>query len=150
MNNIDFDIPDADGCQTRCVHPERIATVRGQTPPLEVLAAAAELFKALADSTRVRILAALLAAPPSGPRVAGPEDPGQGELCVCDISALLDMSSSAVSHQLRVLRAAGLVRYRRAGKLAYYSLDDDHVTRLLAQALDHVGHGAGRVAGGAV
>ena len=101
----------------------------------------AEIFKVLGDPTRVRLLGALLAAPATAgsPDPAG-QAPGPGELCVCDLSALLGLSPSAVSHQLRVLRAARLVRHRKAGKLVFYALDDDHVTRLLAEALEHAGH----------
>jgi DNA-binding transcriptional ArsR family regulator len=79
-------------------------------------------FRVLGDPTRVRILDAL-----SG-----------GELCVCDIAGLVDISESAVSHQLRLLRGMRLVRPRRAGRLVYYSLDDHHIIELLRQALSHV------------
>ncbi|AMK11388.1 MAG: ArsR/SmtB family transcription factor [Pseudodesulfovibrio sp.] len=82
----------------------------------------AELFKALGDYTRVRILFAL----------------SVGELCVCALAEVLDMSQSAISHQLRLLRAAKLVRYRKEGKNVFYSLDDDHVRNLVSQGLDHI------------
>ncbi|BCS87689.1 ArsR/SmtB family transcription factor [Pseudodesulfovibrio sediminis] len=82
----------------------------------------AELFKALGDYTRVRILYAL----------------SIGELCVCALADVLEMSQSAISHQLRLLRAAKLVRYRKEGKNVYYALDDDHVRNLVSQGLDHV------------
>jgi DNA-binding transcriptional ArsR family regulator len=82
----------------------------------------AELFKALGDYTRVRILFAL----------------SIGELCVCALAEVLDMSQSAISHQLRLLRAAKLVRYRKEGKNVFYSLDDDHVRNLVSQGLDHI------------
>jgi ArsR family transcriptional regulator len=84
----------------------------------------AELFKALSDPTRVRILSALAA----------------GELCVCDIAAALDMTQSAISHQLRVLRQLRLVRRRKAGQMAFYTLDDEHVSDLFRQSLEHVLH----------
>ena len=93
-------------------------------PPLEALQDLAALFKALGDPTRVRILAAL----------------ALRELCVCDLCAILDMSQSAVSHQLRLLRTARLVRFRRDGKNVFYSLDDEHVLALFAQGLEHVRH----------
>ena len=80
----------------------------------------------LGDATRIRILDAL----------------SRDELCVCDLAALLDMSSSAISHQLRVLRDARLVKYRREGKMVCYSLDDDHVLTLFAQGLAHIQHTA--------
>ncbi|WP_285905484.1 ArsR/SmtB family transcription factor [Pseudodesulfovibrio pelocollis] len=81
-----------------------------------------ELFKALGDYTRVRMLYALAI----------------HELCVCALAEVLDMSPSAISHQLRLLRAARLVRYRKEGKNVYYTLDDDHVRNLIGQGLDHV------------
>ena len=82
----------------------------------------AELFKALGDYTRVRILYAL----------------SINELCVCANAEVLEMSQSAISHQLRLLRAAKLVRYRKEGKNVFYTLDDDHVRTLVTQGLDHV------------
>ncbi|MDV2495141.1 MAG: metalloregulator ArsR/SmtB family transcription factor [bacterium] len=85
----------------------------------------AEIFRVLGDPTRVRILHALAAS----------------ELCVCDLAAILGMSQSAVSHQLRLLRSLRLVRHRREGRMVYYALDDDHIEKLLAQGLDHVAHG---------
>jgi ArsR family transcriptional regulator, lead/cadmium/zinc/bismuth-responsive transcriptional repressor len=84
--------------------------------------ALAETFRVLGDPTRVRILDALSA----------------GELCVCDISSVIGISESAVSHQLRLLRGMRLVRPRRAGRLVYYAVDDQHILELLAQALTHV------------
>ena len=93
-------------------------------PSQSVLAGTTELFGALADPTRLRILAAL----------------AEQELCVGDVAAIAGLSQSAASHQLRVLRDRGLVRFRREGRLAYYTLDDDHVVGLLGQALDHVTH----------
>ena len=86
----------------------------------------AETFRILGDPTRVRILDAL----------AG------GELCVCDIASLAEISESAVSHQLRLLRGMRLVRPRRAGRLVYYALDDQHIIELLRQAHTHVEEGA--------
>ena len=88
----------------------------------ETVEALAETFRVLGDPTRVRILDAL----------AG------GELCVCDIASLVGISESAVSHQLRLLRGMRLVRPRRAGRLVYYTVDDQHIIELLRQALTHV------------
>jgi ArsR family transcriptional regulator, lead/cadmium/zinc/bismuth-responsive transcriptional repressor len=85
----------------------------------------AETFRVLGDPTRVRILDAL-----SG-----------GELCVCDIAAMVGISESAVSHQLRLLRGMRLVRPRRAGRQVYYAVDDQHIIELLRQGLTHVSHG---------
>ena len=109
-------------CQEEAVHEDLIRTVRGQLPPDEVLYDLAELFKMFGDSTRVKILYALL----------------QSELCVCDIASLLDVTQSAVSHQLRVLKAAKLVKFRREGKTVYYSLADGHVIRILSQGMEHI------------
>ncbi len=81
-----------------------------------------ELFKALSDMTRVRILFSLLG----------------GEMCVCDIQELVGVSQSAVSHQLRTLKQAGLVKYRREGKSLYYSIADSHVSTMLAMGLEHI------------
>jgi ArsR family transcriptional regulator, lead/cadmium/zinc/bismuth-responsive transcriptional repressor len=85
----------------------------------------ADLFSALSDPTRLRIISVLL----------------EGELNVGDIAAQLNMTESAVSHQLRGLRQLHLVRSRKDGRQVYYSLDDDHVTRLYLLGLDHVEHG---------
>ena len=90
--------------------------------PRPAVEALAETFRVLGDPTRVRILDALSA----------------GELCVCDIASLVELSESAVSHQLRLLRGMRLVRPRRAGRLVYYAVDDQHILELLNQALTHV------------
>ncbi|VFQ45852.1 ArsR/SmtB family transcription factor [Desulfoluna butyratoxydans] len=111
-----------DACQTECMNPEIVAEVGARMEPEETLFHLAELFKALGDSTRVRILHAL----------------SFSELCVCALADILDMSSSAVSHQLRVLRSHKLVKYRKDGKNAIYSLDDMHVHTLFEQGLQHV------------
>ncbi|MGI6082301.1 MAG: ArsR/SmtB family transcription factor [Limnochordia bacterium] len=88
---------------------------------LERVGGVSEIFKVLGDETRTRIVWAL----------------SRCELCVCDIAALLGVSSSSVSHHLRLLRSLRLVKYRREGKMAYYSLDDDHIVQLIRAALDH-------------
>ena len=114
-----------DTCQIKCINPERIArTRRGMDAPAD-LSGLADIFKMLGDVTRVRILKALFLE----------------ELCVCDIAAVLEMTQSAVSHQLRLLRGARLVKYRKDGKAVYYSLDDDHVKTLFEQGLEHVQQG---------
>jgi ArsR family transcriptional regulator len=104
------------------IHEDVVATVRKEMPDDEALADLADLFKVFGDSTRVRILCALLRA----------------EMCVCDIAALLGMSKSAISHQLRTLRQTRLVKYRREGKVVYYSLEDEHVGTIFDQGLVHV------------
>ena len=110
-------------CQEEELHPEAIHRVREKLPQDEVLYDLAELFKIFGDSTRVKILYALLEAE---------------ELCVCDIASLMDVTQSAVSHQLRVLKSSKLVKFRTEGKTVYYSLADDHVCRILSQGMEHI------------
>ena len=103
-------------------HADRIRSAReAMAPELELLDAS-ELLKALADATRIRLVAALL----------------ESELCVCDLSVLTGISQSAVSHQLRILRQNRLVSSRRAGKNTYYTLNDEHVGSIVELALQHV------------
>lgn len=109
-------------CQCETVHPDRIAHADGQMPKEEELFALADLYKIFSDSTRIRILYVLYDA----------------ELCVCDIAQMLGMQVSAISHQLRVLKQARLVKYRRDGKTVYYALADDHVHTILGQGMDHI------------
>ena len=110
-------------CQEEELHPEAIHRVREKLPQDEGLYDLAELFKIFGDSTRVKILYALLEAE---------------ELCVCDIASLMDVTQSAVSHQLRVLKSSKLVKFRKEGKTVYYSLADDHVCRILSQGMEHI------------
>ena len=109
-------------CEENLVHQDAVDRVRGLLPRDETLYDLAELFKIFGDSTRVKILYALL----------------ESELCVCDIAKLLEVSQSAVSHQLRVLKGSKLVKFRREGKAVYYSLADEHVTRILSQGMEHI------------
>jgi len=111
-----------DTCQVTIINEERIALAKEQMPDDLTLNEVADTFKLLGDLTRVRIIQALSAS----------------ELCVCDLAALLGMTASAISHQLRLLRAHSIVRFRKDGKIAYYSLDDLHVQRLVGEALKHV------------
>ena len=111
-----------DFCDLEARHPEQIRKARQAMPPEAELQDASDLFKVLSDQSRMRLIAALL----------------QVELCVCDLAELLEMSQSSVSHQLRVLRQSRLVRYRRDGKNAYYSLNDEHVGSVIQMALEHV------------
>lgn len=119
-------IPDYDTCDIDCVHLEGVRRARAVVPDAGAASDLAALFGALGDPTRVRLLAALAV----------------GALCVCDLAAALGMTQSAISHQLRLLRALGLVRARREGKLVWYALDDDHVRDLLAVGAEHIGHRA--------
>lgn len=115
------------GCDVFHAHPAVIARLRGDLIPPHLVLTLAETFKALGDPTRVRILDAL----------------SRAELCVCDLATLLGLSESACSHQLRLLRSLRLVRSRRAGRMIFYALDDDHITRLFAQGLEHAAEAAG-------
>lgn len=111
-------------CKCNEIHNDIVCKVEENMISEETSVALAEFFKVLGDSTRIKILYAL----------------SVNEMCVCDISNLLNISQSAVSHQLRVLRTARLVKYRKEGKVVYYSLDDEHVENVFRQGLDHIGH----------
>lgn len=111
-------------CDCTIIHNDVVDRVRGEMPAGEALYDLSELFKSLGDQTRLKILFALT----------------RNEMCVCDIAALLEMSQSAISHQLRVLRNVRLVKYHKVGKIVYYTLDDNHVNEIFKQGLDHVGH----------
>ena len=108
-------------CEVVCIDESKVKRLRGAVPDMSGLA---ELFKVLADNTRVKIVYVL----------------SKEELCVCDIAALLGLTMSNVSHHLRVLRTAHLVKSRREGKQIYYTLDDDHVVNIINQGFDHVNH----------
>lgn len=107
-------------CNT--MHEDVVREVSKKMPEEEKLYDLAELFKVFGDSTRIKILWAL----------------DESEMCVCDISALLSMSHSAISHQLRILKQAKLVKNRKSGKVVYYSLDDSHIKQIFNQGLEHI------------
>ncbi|MBQ8495520.1 MAG: helix-turn-helix transcriptional regulator [Clostridia bacterium] len=116
-------IPTAgNACAEWHVHDDRLAQADAHMPDEDTLYDLAELYKMFGDSTRIKILYALV----------------DTELCVCDIAQVLTMSVSAISHQLRVLKQARLVKYRREGKTVFYSLADDHVHEILALGLEHI------------
>jgi len=117
-----------DVCSTKLVDPDRVAAVRERLVGIEEAGRLAEQFKLLADPTRTRLLFALLEA---------------GELCVCDLAETIGVPESSVSHALRLLRTAGIVRNRRDGRMIYYSLDDSHVRLLLDLSLEHLRHDQG-------
>jgi len=119
-----------DLCEIVHLHPARVAELRAALIDAADVTDLAETFRALGDPTRVRILDAL----------------SHGELCVCDLAALVGMSESAVSHQLRLLRNLRLVRARRDGRLMFYALDDTHIITLFRQGLRHVQENQGRTA----
>ena len=106
------------------VDAARVWAVASQMPTAAAITHVTDIFKILADPTRARIVFAL----------------SQVELCVCDLAALVGISVSAVSHQLRLLRSLGLVKFRKEGRLAYYTLSDAHVEQLLGDALAHAQH----------
>ena len=109
-------------CDCNVIHEDIVNQVRDKMPQEESLYDLAELFKVFGDSTRIRILWAL----------------HEAEMCVCDIAVLLNMTQSAISHQLRVLKQANLVKNRKEGKVVYYSLVDDHVREIFDQGLIHI------------
>ena len=109
-------------CSCELIHENIIENVRQKMPQEEKLYDLAELFKVFGDTTRVKIISALF----------------EAELCVCDIAELLTMSPSAISHQLRVLRQARLVKHRKEGKVVFYSLDDEHIKHIFNEGLTHI------------
>lgn len=114
-----------DRCAETFIHQEQVQAALPDLVDDATATHLAETFKALSDSTRVRIVSLL----------------AKAELCVCDLAAALGMSQSAVSHQLRTLRDLRLVRWRREGRQVFYTLDDEHVADLFRRGLDHVAHG---------
>jgi len=114
--------PVIERCDCEVIHEDIVNRVREKFPEEEMLYDLAELFKVFGDSTRIKILWAL----------------DESEMCVCDIAFLLNMTQSAISHQLRVLKQAHLVKYRKDGKIVFYSLDDEHVRQILDQGLVHI------------
>lgn len=111
-----------ESCTCAVIHEDVVSAVREQMPEEETLYDLAELFKVFGDTTRIKILCALF----------------EAEMCVCDIATLLNMNQSAISHQLRVLKQARLVKYRKDGKVVYYSLDDDHIKQIFDLGLMHI------------
>lgn len=114
-----------DRCEVEQVDAARVAAVRATLPDDAIGQQLAETFRVLADPGRLRLILALLEG---------------GELCVCDLSAATGLSQTACSHNLRILRAHTLVRYRKQGRNVYYALDDSHIRLLLDVALEHVKH----------
>ena len=113
---------DVECCETTETHAELLKIVRDMLPEETQLYDLAELFKVFGDSTRIRILFVLF----------------EAEVCVCDLAEALNMTQSAISHQLRILKQSKLVKSRREGKSIFYSLADDHVRSIINQGLEHV------------
>jgi transcriptional regulator, arsR family len=109
-------------CQEYFLHEDRLEDAREGSPTEEMVYDLVELFKVFGDVTRVKIIYAIL----------------ESEMCVCDIASLLDMTQSAISHQLRVLKKARLVKFRKEGKTVFYSLDDQHIDKIFSFGLDHI------------
>lgn len=109
-------------CSCNVIHKEVVENVKNKLPKEETLYDLAELFKVFGDSTRIKIICSLF----------------ESEMCVCDLSVLLNISQSAISHQLRVLKSARLVKFRRDGKVIYYSLDDEHIKQIFDAGLHHI------------
>ncbi|MFR5189539.1 ArsR/SmtB family transcription factor [Peptostreptococcus sp.] len=109
-------------CQEYFLHEDRLEDAREGSPTEEMVYDLVEIFKVFGDVTRVKIIYALL----------------ESEMCVCDIASLLDMTQSAISHQLRVLKKARLVKFRKEGKTVFYSLDDQHIDKIFSFGLDHI------------
>ena len=109
-------------CEYIHIHDEVVNQVKNSMPEEERLYELADFFKVFADSTRIKILYALL----------------QSEMCVCDLAQLLNAGQSTISHQLRMLKQMKLVKYRREGKTIFYSLSDDHIQMILNQGFDHI------------
>jgi DNA-binding transcriptional ArsR family regulator len=116
--------PGFDRCDCNTIHEDVVRDVQKNMPPDKDVQELAHLFKIFGDPTRVKIVCAL----------------SRAEMCVCDIAALLDMTKSAISHQLRVLRQTRLVRFRKDGREVFYSLDDDHVNSIFTQGMLHISH----------
>ena len=126
-SQVQATVVELDTCELRSVDPAKVADVRSRLLTAEAAENIAEVFRLVADPSRVRLLYALLET---------------GELCVCDLATAIDMPQSAISHALRLLRTAGIVRNRRVGRVVYYRLDDTHVRLLLdvtSAPLEHNG-----------
>ncbi len=126
MSTNETHISPCETCEAWHTHPEKVRAASLHKLDNETSLRLAEVFKVLGDQTRIKLLALLAS---------------EQEMCVCDIAEALGMGQSAISHQLRVLRDARLVKFRKLGKEALYSLDDDHVVTLMGQGLEHVREG---------
>lgn len=109
-------------CDCEVIHDQIVEKVKKNMPEESELYVLSDFFKVLGDSTRAKILWAL----------------DESEMCVCDLAALLNMTKSAISHQLRLLKQSNLVKYRREGKVVFYSLSDDHIKAIFEKGLEHI------------
>jgi ArsR family transcriptional regulator len=114
-NNIEI-------CKTNIVDPDKVEQVKKKLPNSKEINNLSETFKALSDPTRLQIILGL----------------SYNELCVCDLATIIDISISAISHQLRILKGLKIVSFRKSGKMVYYSLDDNHIKNLIGEAMIHI------------
>jgi len=119
-----MDNKDIEFCSCCEIHEDCINCVKENMLGEDTFIKLSELFKVLGDLTRIKVIYALF----------------KKELCVCDIAEILQMTQSSISHQLRILRSFRLVKYRKEGKVVYYSLDDDHISEIFNSGLEHVEH----------
>lgn len=119
LNSKEIDV-----CTCNVVHLDKVNQAKESLPSDTMISSLADFFKSFSDSTRMKIICAL----------------SETELCVCDLTTVINSTQSAVSHQLRVLRQARLVKYRKEGNVVYYSLDDDHIYTVIKQGLNHITH----------
>lgn len=119
---MDFELNNIENCGCNIIHEDAVNKARQNMLNEDDVYDLAEFFKVFGDMTRIKILNALVTT----------------EMCVCDIAALLGMNQSAISHQLKVLKQARLIKYRRDGKVIYYSLDDEHIEQIIDQGLVHI------------
>ena len=122
MEKVDVEYCEAECCETTATHGSTIQEVKKHLPEEEVIRDLADFYKVFGDATRIRILCVLL----------------EAEVCVCDLAELLNMTQSAISHQLRVLKQMKLVKNRREGKTVFYSLADGHIQTIINQGLEHI------------
>lgn len=114
-----------DVCKSNCIHTETVKSVNRSFPPEQKLQKLTNFFKIFGDFSRLKLIYAL----------------SKSELCVCDLAALLGLDQSTVSHQLRILKQENVVKYRKDGKVVYYSLSDDHVQEIVEKGFVHINEG---------
>lgn len=111
-----------DICEINTIHQDIVENVKNVMPQDDLIYDLAEFYKVFADSTRMKIIYALM----------------ENELCVCDIAVIVGTTQSAISHQLRILKQAKLVKYKKEGKIVYYSLDDEHIAQIVKKGREHI------------
>lgn len=117
-------VKEDDCCDVTIIHDDKVSSIREKQLSVDQINNMASIFQALGDPTRVRIIHTLI----------------KSEVCVCDLAAVLEMTQSAISHQLRYLKNLRLVKYRKVGRMVYYSIDDEHILTLFETCLEHVSH----------